>query len=268
VQQNFWLLGSEGISSLRPEFMSMPLAALFNTNSVYDLTRLYKTLEEFVEVDKLNAPDNVRVITTAINVRTSAGTNFDNKRLQEQQQRFTFDHVVASASWPPNFPMVKIGGEHFWDGGIFANMPFAPAINALEEVEPDNPEIERELLVIDLIPMLGEVPRNVMESSARSTMLFYANKFELDRKFFNKINSLIDLAAQLNEDLPPDSPARQMEAFKKLQRYKKIDRFTIFGESGLGARGAATDYTEATIKSRIEAGYQDAKAQLAFNNEL
>ena len=33
------------------------------------------------------------------------------------------EHVMASGALPPALPMVKIGTDHFWDGGIVSNTP-------------------------------------------------------------------------------------------------------------------------------------------------
>ena len=33
------------------------------------------------------------------------------------------EHVMASGALPPALPMIKIGTDHFWDGGIVSNTP-------------------------------------------------------------------------------------------------------------------------------------------------
>jgi len=39
---------------------------------------------------------------------------FDN-----QTDTIVPEHVMASGALPPGFPMVKIGTDYFWDGGVF-----------------------------------------------------------------------------------------------------------------------------------------------------
>jgi NTE family protein len=43
---------------------------------------------------------------------------FDNKK-----EVIAPEHVMASGALPPALPMVKIGTDHFWDGGIVSNTP-------------------------------------------------------------------------------------------------------------------------------------------------
>jgi NTE family protein len=261
TQQNLSIWGNPGMFNLRPEFVYMPLLAPFMTTSIYQTSLLRDTLAEFVDEDKLNQPERMRLVTTAINIRTGEGKEFDNNKLS----RFTFDHVLASGSLPPGFPMTAIDNEYYWDGGIFSNTPLAPAINGLEEIEPDNPDLERELVSIDLVPMHGDIPRNLLEVQSREAMLQYANKFKLDKDTFHYTNEAIDLVKRLDELLPQDDPIRNTDAFKWLMKRKKIDTFCVLGEEGAGSSGGSNsgiDFSETTIQRRINAGYNDAMIKL------
>ena len=44
------------------------------------------------------------------------------------------EHVMASGALPPALPMVKIGTDHYWDGGIVSNTPLRVPNNALVEM--------------------------------------------------------------------------------------------------------------------------------------
>ena len=69
------------------------------------------------------------MIVGAINVATGVMEYFRSR----QPGGLTFEHVAASGSLPPSFPMTPIGEHRYWDGGLFSNTPLGPAINALEE---------------------------------------------------------------------------------------------------------------------------------------
>jgi NTE family protein len=261
TQQTLSIWGNPGMFNLRPEFVYMPLLAPFMTTSIYETSPLRDTLAEYVDEEKLNQPERMRLVTTAINIRTGEIKEFDNKKLP----RFTFDHVLASGSLPPGFPMTEIDNEYYWDGGIFSNTPLAQAINGLEEIEPDNPDLKRELVAIDLVPMHGDIPSNLMEVQSRSAMMQYANKFKLDQDTFKYTNEAIDLVRKLDELLPQGDPVRNTESFKWLMKRKKIDTFCVLGEVGEGASGGTNsgiDFSEATIQRRIKAGYNDAMIKL------
>ena len=43
--------------------------------------------------------------------------------LRQRPRDIEPEHVMASGALPPALPMVKIGTDHFWDGGIVSNTP-------------------------------------------------------------------------------------------------------------------------------------------------
>jgi len=109
------------------------------------------------DLDKLNH-GGIRVIVGAIDLSTALIRYFDNSDL-------SFEHVVASGSLPPGFPMTEVDRQWYWDGEPFANTPLSPATNFLESCEPDNPAIHRELIVIQLFPMEAPLPQRCLTSS-------------------------------------------------------------------------------------------------------
>jgi predicted acylesterase/phospholipase RssA len=112
-------------------------AAPWALTSVYDTAPLRATLAELVDPARLNAADP-QVIVGATNVADGEMTFFDRD--------LTFEHVAASGSLPPSFPMTRIGTEAYWDGGLFSNTPLSPAIEALERAGGGDRGVERELV--------------------------------------------------------------------------------------------------------------------------
>ncbi|MDD5168535.1 MAG: patatin-like phospholipase family protein [Syntrophales bacterium] len=252
-EQNLSLLGNPGMYRIRPEFLFMPFAAPFQTTSIYDTSLLKKTLEEFIDVGKLNRPETTRLVVTAVNVKTGERARFDNEK-----DKITLDHIIASGSFPVTFPMTRIADEYYWDGGIFINTPVGAAVSALEDVEPDNPDIVRELISVELHRMKGKVPTTLQEASDRFYNLVFSGKITLDRKLYDKYTSFVDLAHEIDKTLSKDNPIRKHKGYKELIRHRKIDRTIVIGEDGIGAEGAAGDFSGKTIACRIEAGYSDA----------
>ena len=80
--------------------------------SYYDTSPLKKTLLELVDFDLINAR-KIHFAVGAVNVLTGNFLYFDNKK-----EVIEPEHVMASGALPPALPMVKIGTDHFWDGGI------------------------------------------------------------------------------------------------------------------------------------------------------
>jgi len=252
-EQSLSLFGNPGMYRLNSEFLTMPAYAPFTTSSIYDTSLLRKTLAEFVDPQKLNHPEKTRLIVTAVNVREGQYAKFDNA-----QMTLTLDHIIASGSFPVTFPMTQIDGDYYWDGGIFMNLPVGVAVNSLEQIEPDNPDIEREIIMVSLHRMKGELPKTIQNSCERFYTLLFSGKFALDKKLYQKYSAFVDVMQEIDKVLPADSPIRQHKGYKDLIRHRKIDHTIIIGEEGTGAVGSSSDFSRNILTSRIDAGFQDA----------
>ncbi len=254
AQKCLALLGNCGMYQLRPEYLYAPLLA----TSVYDLAPLRETLAKVVDVDKLNRSHETRVVVSAVNVATAELAPFDN-----QEGFLSLDHIIASGSLPPYFPMTEIAGQYYWDGGLVSSMPLGPAINCLEQCEANDPEGRRELIVVELFPRQAKVPSNMTEVLSRAVQLRFTSKLTLDQRLFAKFNSFIDLIQKIDTVIPPSlREVRDHPAYKELSRRKrKIDAFTSITCNLPLERCNPLDFSKATIAQRIEAGYQDALDQ-------
>lgn len=252
-EQNLSLYGNPGMYRVNPRLFYSPLSC----TNVYDTSLLEKTFQDYIDVGKLNEPDRTRMIVTAVNVRTGEQTKFDNGSME-----LGFRHIMASGSFPVSFPMTEIDGEFYWDGGIFINTPLAPAINALEQIDAGDPDVERELFYVEVHRRAGEVPSNLRESFDRCYNMVFSGKFSLDGKLAKNIESLIDFFELLDESLSDDHPLRQHKAYKAMACHKKIQRLVTVGQDGEGAGGSSTDFSRSTIMRRIESGFNDAMEAL------
>ena len=136
------------------------------------------------------------------------------------------------------------------------------AIKLLEQGDADNPDVERELIVIALFPRRSKVPEDLIEVQDRVTQLLYSSKLTLDERLFARMNDYVDLIQQIDQALPPDSPLRQHPGYQDLRRHTKIDSFLVITSPNLEGRSGASDFSQAAIEGRIAAGYQDARPQL------
>jgi NTE family protein len=173
----------------------------------------------------------------------------------------SFEDVMASGSLPPGFPMARVDGYYYWDGGLFSNTPLSPAINRLEELDEDNADIKRELIVIELFPMEVPIPENMPDVINRMLQLQYTNRLKLDSKLFKKFNEFIDLVQEIDKEIARDHPIRQNEGYKELRKHKKIDAFKVISANLQPELTNAGDFSKASIDERIEAGYQEAIEQ-------
>jgi predicted acylesterase/phospholipase RssA len=248
---------------LRPSYLSAPLLAPYVETSVFDITALRRTLDDLIDFDRLNS-NPIHLVVSAVDIETGEGMYFEN----QNEVPLSVDHIVASGGLAPGFPMTSIEDPQtgkqrwYWDGGFSSNLPMAKAINLLEQADPDNPDVVRELIVIELIPMHSELPVNLIEVQDRITQLLFSSKMLLDEELFQHMNDYVDLIQQIDQSLPLDSPIRNHPGFKDLKRHQKIDSFLVFTMTTSESHSGASDFSKSAIERRIAAGYQDAVAQL------
>lgn len=252
-QQYIPTLYNRHMYQIDPAFLLSPLTA----TSVYDPSPLYRELEDLIDLDKLNH-SKTWLVATAIDVESGEVTRFENHNGREM----SFDHIVASGSLPPGFPMAEINGKHYWDGWLFSNTPLRAAIQCLEDLDEKDADVEMEMVVVDLFPHRAKLPRNMPEVADRMLELLFTDKLSQDRKFFRRINSYIDLIRKIDIVLPEDSPVRHEPAFRKLINDTKIHEFTVIENSDPEPFSALSDFSKTSIHRRIDAGYRDAVNQL------
>ncbi|MCL1961142.1 MAG: patatin-like phospholipase family protein [Desulfovibrionaceae bacterium] len=83
------------------------------------LNPLRRLLLSEIDFDRLDRQRQLKVFVTATNVRTGRGEVFSGARL-------SVDAVMASACLPTVFQAVKIGDDHYWDGGYSGNPAIYP----------------------------------------------------------------------------------------------------------------------------------------------
>ena len=254
------LLANPAMYWLRPSYVYAPLLAPFLETSIYDTTALRRTLADLIDLNRLNRS----AMHLAVSIETGEVMYFENQNAVP----LSIEHIVASGGLAPGFPMTNIKDQRtgeqrwYWDGGFSSNLPLAKAINLLEKADPGNPDVERELIVVELIPMRSEVPVNLIEVEDRVTQLLYSSKLTLDEKLFQKMNDYVDLIQQIDQALPPGSTIRQLPGYLELKRHRKIDSFLVITMTTPELHSGASDFSRAAIERRIAAGYHDALTQL------
>jgi NTE family protein len=132
--------------------------------SYYDTLPLRATLEELVDFDYLNEPGGIRLTVNAIKVCTGELVHFDSLNGE-----LCADHVRASGSLPPAFPPVRIGGELYWDGGLYSNTPLESVLNEL-------PEGDTVCFMVDLWSAHGAEPVTMDEVNTRQKDVTFASR--------------------------------------------------------------------------------------------
>ena len=71
-----------------------------------------------------------------------------------QKESLTLDHIMASCSMPPAFPMTVIDRKPYWDGGLFDNTPLGAVLDKLD----NEADVDRTVYVVNLFPNKAPIP--------------------------------------------------------------------------------------------------------------
>ena len=176
----------------------------------------------------------------------------------------TAEHVAASGSLPPSFPMTTAPGPTpgghpmpYWDGGLFDNTPLSKVIDALEDHEGDQ---DKTMYVVNLFPSSAPLPRNMPEVITRMMTLAFSNRTEKDLERAHRTTKIIQLVEELDRlmtahpELAPLKEHPGYKAVKERERPIKIVEITNTDVTG------PSDFSPEAIEERRLRGYAAAAA--------
>jgi NTE family protein len=236
---------------INPMYYAAPPLATY----MYESSPLHGALTQWVDFTQLRRSPS-ELIVTAVDCATGHLEEFSSRR------RLDARHVVASASLPPVFPAALIGRHAYWDGGLIANTPLAPALNAIEAFNETDPAARWELIVVDLFSPSAGPPQDMTDVLQRAFELTFFARFQHDLKLFEMYNAQIDLMRAVDAALPARSPLRRHPAFVRMSRHRRVDRLTVVRSSQPAAMGGPADFSPEAIARRIALGYEDARRAL------
>jgi NTE family protein len=145
-----------------------------NWTFLYDHTPLVKTLEKYVDYNKLNLaatkeelPSVLRLIITAVDVMTAGPLIFDNTLMKIKPE-----HILASSGYPIyGFPWVDIGNNiKAWDGSLLSNTP-------IREVLYVSPRNDKNIFIVENYPQrIDSLPSNFIEVVNRYKDILFCDK--------------------------------------------------------------------------------------------
>lgn len=189
---------------------------------LYDLSPLAKTLERYIDYNKLK-PDgnpNSRLIMTAVNVLTAEPLTFDSSK-----QQITPKHILATCGYPAyNFPWVEVEkGIYAWDGGLLSNTP-------LREVIDSSPVVDKKIFLVENYPKkINALPDNLAEVYHRTRDIIFCDKTlstvtmsKVITRYLRYINELY----QMIEDSIDMAKVDKGELERIRRKYKKYKKDT------------------------------------------
>ncbi len=234
----------------RHDYYNLPLWTSF-----YDLSPIQATLAKYVDFPRI-AQGNVKLVVTATDIESGEIKSFDNSKLD---QPLTIDHIIASGSLPPSYPPKSIGYRSYWDGGLFDNTPLSQLLNQINVRDAPATRV----IVINLFPTRGMIPKTMINVWDRMTEIQFSNKTKKDAGLAQKINKLIAVIERL-QGVPAHhkDSLTQLPDFADLAKYKVFDNIVAITNNGPEEASSSPDFSKATIERRIAAGYHDAMTAL------
>ena len=87
---------------------------------------------------------------------------------------------MASGALPPGFPMVKIGTDYFWDGGIVSNTP-------LQHLLAQDDDLNSLVFQVDLFSARGALPRTIQDVMGREKDIVYSSRTRQVTDMFQRL---------------------------------------------------------------------------------
>jgi NTE family protein len=183
--------GQPGFFTPRQPSPWMSFAGSQTATSYYDNSPLRETLLELVDFDRINSRET-RFAVGAVNVLDGNFIYFDNAT-----DVIVPEHVMASGALPPALPMVKIGTDYFWDGGIVSNTP-------LQHLLEQDDHLNSLVFQVDLFSARGDLPRDIQDVMARQKDIMYSSRTRYTTDLFRRIHTWKTKLRQALDKVPAD----------------------------------------------------------------
>ena len=230
-----------------------------NWTYIYDHTPLVKTLENYINYDKLR-PDgnpNSRLILTAVNILNAQPLTFDSSK-----EQITPKHILATSAYPLyNFRWVEVEqGIYSWDGSLLSNTPLREVIDA-------SPVNDKRIFLVENYPKKVDLlPKNLPEVYHRARDIMFSDKTEHSVTMSKVITMYLKYIDELYDLIENhiDLSKVDQEQLKKIRRkYKKIkhergaeikDLIYITRDESFPHMYENADFSPQTIKESIKMG--------------
>jgi NTE family protein len=195
------LQGQPGFFAPRSQSPWFSLPGAETATSYYDNAPLRETLLELVDFDLINEK-KVRLAVGAVNVLDGNFAYFDNAT-----DVLAPEHVMASGALPPALPMVKIGTDHFWDGGIVSNTP-------LQHVLDQDDSLNSLVFQVDLFRARGAMPRDLQDVMARQKDIVYSSRTRYNTDLYRRLHKWKTRLKQALDKVPAELLTKEEFAFR------------------------------------------------------
>jgi NTE family protein len=235
----------------------MNLAGAKTATSHYDTSPLAETLAELVDFSLINER-NLRFAVGAVNVQTGNFIYFDNAN-----EEIGPEHVMASGALPPTLPMVKIGTDFYWDGGIVSNTP-------LQHLLDQEDSVNTLVFQVDLFSASGHLPRDMEDVLGRHKDIMYSSRTRYNTDMYRHIMEWKRRAYQALAKVPEDLLTEEERALRnRLADLPEINiMHLIYQQKAYEGHSKDYDFSGTSMREHWQSGYEDTKNTLKHHKWL
>ena len=229
----------------------LSFAGARTATSYYDTMLLRASLQEFVDFSIINS-QAVRFAVGAVNVLTGNFAYFDNAR-----EAIEPEHVMASGALPPALPMIKIGTDYYWDGGIVSNTP-------LQHLLDQDDRINTLVFQVDLFSARGELPRDIQDVMGRQKDIMYSSRTRYNTDVFRRIQQwktrYFQALTKIPEDRLSDEERRLKEELSDLPEILILH--IIYQQKAYEGHAKDHEFSGTSMREHWQSGYEDTRRTL------
>ena len=225
--------------------------------SFYDNTPLRETLLRLVDFDLINS-GQTRFACGAVNVGNGNFYYFDNAT-----NEIVPEHVMASGALPPALPMIKLGTDHFWDGGLVSNTPLQ---HLVENIGSDNVVVFQ----VDLFSARGDIPRDMYDVLARQKDIQYSSRTRLVTDLFTRLHKMKLQTRSLLSRIPAAdlTPEEKNLSAELADLPEIVILHLIYQQAAYEGQAKDYEFSAASMREHWNSGYADTQRTLHHKDGL
>ncbi len=255
-----WLTMTQGQPGFFEPRHPGPWLSLTGANgatSYYDSAPLRETLLDLVDFTLLNS-GQTRFAVGAVNVLSGNFIYFDNGREEIEPE-----HVMASGALPPALPMVKIGTDYYWDGGIVSNTP-------LQHLLEQDDHLNSLVFQVDLFSTRGMLPRDIHDVLARHKDIMYSSRTRYNTDVYRRLHTwktlLYQALAKVPEEALSDEQRRMRDDLSNLPEIAILH--LIYQQKAYEGHAKDYEFSATSMREHWQSGYEDTKRTLKHKKWL
>jgi NTE family protein len=225
--------------------------------SYYDTSPLKTTLLDLVDFSLLNE-GATRLAVGAVNVLTGNFIYFDSS-----EEEIGPEHIMASGALPPALPMVKIGTDYYWDGGIVSNTP-------LQHLLEQEDHLNSLVFQVDLFSSRGVLPRDIQDVMARHKDIMYSSRTRHNTDVYRRLHTWKTRLHQALAKVPDDALSDEERALR--DRLSDLPEITIlhliYQQKAYEGHAKDHEFSGTSMREHWQSGYEDTKRTLKHKTWL